>query len=98
MGVGSGIASDEVEGLLGNPALFAVGNGYFAPFVETAVEDFDLTSLVQDKEVVAVVGRCALDCDGRRGNDAACVNLLEVLLLQGTNIGKNGDEQKQNCR
>ena len=58
----------------------------------------DVSFHVDRGEVVAIVGRCALDCDGRRGNDAACVNLLEVLLLQGTNIGKNGDEQKQNCR
>ena len=88
----------EAERLLGDPALFAVSNAHFAPFFEAVVEDFDLASLVKNEEVVTVVGWCTLDCNGWRNDDSASMNLLEVLLLQGTNVGKYGDEQKQNCR
>ena len=92
------VALDEVERLLGNPALLAVGDGHFAPFLEAAVEYFDLTSLVKDEEVVAILGRSTLDGHGRSGNDAARMNLFEVLLLQGADVGKDGDKQQKNCR
>lgn len=91
-------ALDEVEGLLGNPALLAVGDGNLAPLFEAVVEDFDLTSLVKDEKIVAVVGRCTLDCDGRSRDDSTCMNLLEIVLLHGANVGKYAYEQKQNCR
>ena len=92
------IASDEGEGFLGNPALLAVSYAHLAPLLEPAVKYRHLASLVKDEEVVAIIGRRTLDCDGWRDDDAAGVNLLIVLLLQGTNVGKHRDEQEQNSR
>lgn len=89
---------NEAERLLWNPALFTVCYAHFAPFFEAAIEDFDLASLVKNEEIVTVVGWCTLDCNGWRNDNSASMNLLEILLLQGTNVGKYGDEQKQNCR
>ena len=91
-------ASDEVECLLGNPALLAVGNGNLAPFLEARVEDFHLTSLVKDEKIVAVVGRSALDCDGRGCDDSARMGLLEGTLLPAADVGEAGDDQHKNCR
>ena len=89
---------NEAERLLWNPALFTVSNTHFAPFFEAAIEYFDLASLVKNEEVVTVVSWCTLDCNGWGKDDSTSMNLLEVLLLQGANVGKYGDEQKQNCR
>ena len=86
------LASDEVEGVLGNPAYLAVGDAHLAPFLEAAVPYFHLASFVKDEEVVAVVGRCALDRYGWSRDDSACMGLLKVLLLQGADVGKHGEE------
>ena len=58
--VGS-FALDEVESFLGNPAYLAVSDAHFAPFLEAAIEDLHLTSLVKNEKIVAIIGRRTLN-------------------------------------